>query len=50
MQYELKGDGPIYRQLVEQILLKIRTGELKAGEKLPTERDLAQQLIFPGGR
>ena len=49
MEFALNGTKPIYQQLVDQILLKIHTGELKAGEKLPTERDLAQQLYISRG-
>lgn len=49
MELILNGTQPIYRQLADQIMLKIHTGELKAGEKLPTERDLAQQLYISRG-
>lgn len=49
MTFELTGSKPIYKQLVDEILLKIRRGELKAGEKLPTERELAQQLYVSRG-
>lgn len=49
MEFIMDNGKPIYRQIVEQILLKIRTGELKAGEKLPTERDLAKQLYIARG-
>lgn len=33
---------PLYRQIVEQMLEKIRAGELLPGEKLPTESEIAQ--------
>ena len=49
MQFTLDGNKAIYKQLAEQILLKIRSGELKAGQKLPTERELAQQLYIARG-
>ncbi|HBP38849.1 MAG TPA: GntR family transcriptional regulator [Clostridiales bacterium] len=34
----------LYEEIVKQILDKIKTGELKPGDRLPTERDLALQL------
>ena len=49
LEFTLSGTKPIYQQLVDQIMLKIHIGELKAGEKLPTERDLAQQLYISRG-
>ena len=44
MTFQLDASGPIYRQLVDQILLGIKAGALKPGQRLPTERDLAAQL------
>ncbi|MFQ9977786.1 GntR family transcriptional regulator [Clostridium cadaveris] len=41
MSWELKNDRPIYTQLMDQITLKIVSGEYKSGEKLPSVRDLA---------
>jgi len=38
------GDIPIYQQLRNQIVLGIASGDLKAGEKLPTIRALATEL------
>lgn len=35
---------PIYKQIVEQMLLRIKRGELKPGDRLPTERQLAESL------
>ena len=35
---------PIYKQLVEQLTRMIKSGELKPGDRLPTERDLAETL------
>lgn len=49
MDFILDNSKPIYRQIVDQVLLKIRTGELKAGEKLPTERELAKRLYIARG-
>ena len=37
-----KGSVPLYQQLVAQIDRQIETGNLRAGEKLPTERELLQ--------
>lgn len=38
------SDIPIYLQLRNQIVIGISSGELKAGEKLPTVRDLALEM------
>ena len=38
------SDIPIYLQLRNQIVMGISNGELKAGEKLPTVRDLALEM------
>jgi GntR family transcriptional regulator len=35
---------PIYRQLVEQLRRRVASGQLKAGDEIPSVRDLAQQL------
>ena len=40
---------PIYRQLVEQMLAAIRQGELRPGDRLPTERQLAERLQIARG-
>ena len=37
---------PIYRQLMRQITDAIAVGRLKAGEKLPSHRDLSEQLVI----
>lgn len=34
----------VYQHVVEQIQVMVMNGELKTGDKLPTERDLAEQL------
>jgi GntR family transcriptional regulator len=36
---------PIYQQLVRQITHAITTGAVKPGERLPTVRDLAAELV-----
>ena len=47
-QLDFASDVPIYQQIRNQIVLGIAQGELKAGEKLPTVRALAQELFqFP---
>lgn len=43
MTWQFTDDRPIYTQLMEQIKLKIICGEYKAGEKLPSVRDLASE-------
>ena len=43
MTWEFKDNRPMYTQLVEQITLKIVSGEYKIGEKLPSVRDLASE-------
>lgn len=42
MPWDLKSDRPIYIQLIEQIELKIFSGEYPSGTKLPSVRDMAQ--------
>ncbi len=39
-----QSDVPLYRQLYEHIALKIRSGELARGERLPATRELAGLL------
>ena len=43
MQWELRGDRPIYQQLVEKLTEQIVSGQLSAGEKVPPVRELAAQ-------
>lgn len=41
------GDArPLGRQIVDAVRLKIATGELQAGDQLPSVRGLAQQLMI----
>lgn len=44
LRLENKTDIPIYVQLRNQIVMGIGKGELKAGESLPTVRQLAQDI------
>lgn len=37
---------PIYRQIMRQIREAVIGGKLKAGEKLPSHRELAEQLVI----
>jgi GntR family transcriptional regulator len=39
------GELSIYRQIMRQITEGIAGGRLKAGDKLPSHRDLAEQLV-----
>jgi len=43
MNWDLTGDRPIWLQLTEQIRLRIVAGEYRAGERLPSVRDLAAE-------
>ena len=45
--YVHAGDElPIYRQIIRQVTDAIAGGRLKPGEKLPSHRDLAVQLVI----
>jgi GntR family transcriptional regulator len=39
------GELPIYRQIMRQIVEAIAAGRLEAGEKLPSHRDLSEQIV-----
>lgn len=43
MSWEFKDDRAIYLQLIEQIQLRIISGLYKAGERLPSVRDIASE-------
>ena len=43
MQWNFRGDTPIYLQLVEQLRMKIVSGEYPPGGKLPAVRELAAE-------
>lgn len=38
------SEVPIYRQLIEQVKRRIASGQLRAGDEMPSVRDLAQSL------
>jgi len=38
---DARGGVPLYRQIIDQILIAISTGQLRPGDKLPTVRQLA---------
>lgn len=42
IRLDFKSEIPIYRQLRDQIVLGIGRGDLRAGERLPTVRQMAQ--------
>jgi GntR family transcriptional regulator len=37
--------APIYRQIVDQVRLAVATGDLAAGEAMPSVRSVAEQLV-----
>lgn len=41
MEWKFNNEAPIYQQIMEQIKAMIATGVLKAGDKLPSVRELA---------
>jgi len=43
------GKEPLYRQLVDMILLEVDQGLLLAGSRLPTVRELAAEMKLSGG-
>ena len=43
MEWNFRGDLPIYSQLVEQIKLGIVSGSLRPGERLASVRDMASE-------
>ncbi len=43
-QPQLTGTGPKYRQIVDALAAAIETGDLRPGDRLPTQRDLAWHL------
>ncbi len=45
MRLHISSDGvPIYQQIVDQIQYRIISGQLRAGDELPTIRGLAEDL------
>lgn len=49
MDIKLAAGRPIYKQIVEQVILQIKNGILKPGDRLPTERELASRLQVARG-
>jgi len=49
IQIDFNSKKPIYKQIVDQILAQIKAGTLHPGDRLPTERELAQQLDIARG-
>ena len=43
LQFDFSSDIPIYLQIRNQIVIGISSGQLKAGQKLPTVRALAEE-------
>jgi len=44
MRIDPKSGVPYYRQIIDQVLFAITSGRLKAGDQLPTVRQLAVDL------
>jgi GntR family transcriptional regulator len=44
LQINFRSGVPIYAQIVEQIQEKLISGEINAGDQLPTVRQMAQEL------
>ena len=49
LKIEKLSDTPVYRQIIEQITSRVQRGELKAGDRLPPERELALILNIARG-
>ncbi len=49
IQLDFESATPVYKQIVEQVLLAVKRGELRPGERLPTERELAASLQVARG-
>ena len=43
MEWTIRGDAPVYAQLVEQISLAIIRGDYPPGERLPSVRELSAE-------
>ena len=39
MQWQLRGDRPIYQQIMEKLTEQIVSGQLSAGDKVPPVRE-----------
>lgn len=49
LRLDKKRDTPAYKQLIEGITTLVREGKIAPGEKLPAERDLAEELDLSRG-
>ena len=43
MQWQLRGDRPIYQQIMAKLTEQIVSGQLSAGDKVPPVRELAAE-------
>lgn len=43
MEWTIRGDAPVYAQLVEQLTLAIIRGDYPPGERLPSVRELSAE-------
>ena len=43
MEWTIRGDAPVYTQLVEQITLAIIRGDYPPGERIPSVRELSAE-------
>ena len=43
MKWQFSSDAPIYAQLIDQIKLRIISGFYRAGDRLPSVRDMASE-------
>src|SRR5712692_2870954 len=43
-QLDLKSGVPVYRQIIDQVLVSVASGNLAGGDQLPTVRQLAVDL------
>ncbi|NQV33495.1 MAG: GntR family transcriptional regulator [Phycisphaeraceae bacterium] len=44
LRLDHQSGEPIYRQIVEQVKYKVASGQIKAGEQLPSIREMAKDL------
>lgn len=46
---DYNSTAPVYRQIAEQLMQRIKSGALRPGDRLPTERELAKTLGIARG-
>ncbi len=49
IRIDKSSDNPAYRQIIERVTSLVRSGELKSGDRLPPERELAEKLGLARG-